>query len=80
MAPWREAGQRAGWQSSAALPLTCQGRVVGALTLYSRDRTGFTPLDRELLTQMAEDISFALEGFDRERARRAADKERDESE
>ena len=79
-APWREAGVRFGWQSSAALPLRCQGRVVGAITLYSRDLTGFTPLDRELLTQMAEDIGFALDGFDRERARRVAAASRDESE
>ena len=61
--PWREAGAQAGWGAAAALPLRCGGVVVGALTLYAAEPHVFEEDIRQLLLEMAMDISFALDGF-----------------
>ena len=68
--PWHERGERAGWRASAALPLLRNGVVVGAFTLYASEVNSFDDDVRSLLVEMAEDISFALAGFDRENARK----------
>ncbi len=52
-------------QSGAALPLLKQGNAIGVLLFLSHELGAFTP---ELVTQlqrMADNISFALENFDR---------------
>ena len=74
-APWHEPGARAGWRSSAALPLTRNGVAVGALMLYSSELYAFDQEIRELLTRMAADVSFALDNFAREAERQASEKE-----
>jgi GAF domain-containing protein len=68
-APWRERGAALGWRCSASLPLHCNGRVVGAFTIYSGEADAFDDEIRKLLLEMASDISFALDGFARETAR-----------
>ena len=65
-APWRERGALSGWASSASLPLRLRGRTVGALTVYSGHSGAFDKGARDLLEEMADDISFALEGYKRE--------------
>ncbi|MDD4930319.1 MAG: EAL domain-containing protein [Gallionella sp.] len=62
---WHERGARFGWGASAALPLCCNGIPVGALTLYALDANAFDEASRNLLREMAMDISFALDNFDR---------------
>ena len=74
-APWHEQCLRAGWRSSAALPLTRSGVVVGTLVLYSSELYAFDADIRALLTQMAADVSFALDNFSREADRQASEKE-----
>ncbi|MEH2475116.1 diguanylate cyclase (GGDEF)-like protein [Nitrobacteraceae bacterium AZCC 2161] len=54
-----------GAQSGAALPLLSRGRAVGALLFMSAERDTFTPEFVELLQRLAENVSFALENFDR---------------
>jgi len=62
-----------GLRSSAALPLSCEGRVVGLLNLYSAE-PGFFGADRlELLREIAGDASFALDRFAREGHRQEAE-------
>ena len=68
--PWHERGVRAGWRASASLPLHRDGIAVGAFTLYSSEVNAFDEDIRNLLVEMAEDISFALEGFEREIVRK----------
>ncbi len=72
-APWHERGAMAGWGASAGLPLLRNGRVVGVFSLYAADPNAFDEDTRQLLSDMATDISFALDGYEREAARRAAE-------
>ncbi|MBI3222939.1 MAG: EAL domain-containing protein [Nitrosomonadales bacterium] len=65
-APWHERGARAGWGASAALPLHRNGHPIGALTLYAGKPHAFDQASRELLREMAADISYALDNFVRE--------------
>ena len=74
-APWHERGTRAGWAASAALPLQREGRTVGGLTIYSTELNYFDDDVRKLLVDIAKDISFALDGFAREAARRTAEEQ-----
>jgi PAS domain S-box-containing protein len=73
--PWQEHGAQEGWRSAAALPLTCRGAVVGALRLYSGEPDAFYDEIRSLLLEMATDISFALENYQRESERQENDRQ-----
>jgi PAS domain S-box-containing protein/putative nucleotidyltransferase with HDIG domain len=79
-APWHERGARFGWGSAAALPLLRSGSVIGAFTLYSGATNAFDEAARGLLVEMAQDISFALESFNREAERKRSEQELTESE
>jgi PAS domain S-box-containing protein len=70
---WKERAGRFGWRSSAGLPLRRNGVTVGSFTLYSERLAIFDEETRELLTEMAADISFALDNFDREARRKRAE-------
>jgi PAS domain S-box-containing protein len=72
-ANWHERGARAGWASSAALPLHRGGVAIGALSLYTDQVDGFDAEISKLLVTMAKNISFALDSFEREAAREAAE-------
>jgi diguanylate cyclase (GGDEF)-like protein/PAS domain S-box-containing protein len=73
-APWHERGARVGWRASASLPLRRSGVTVGAFTLYAGEANAFDEAARNLLLEMALDISFALDNFVRvAESRRAAE-------
>ena len=78
--PWHTAASEYGLRSVAALPFCRGGEVVGALTLYSEESGEFDAPTRELLEEMASDISFALDNFGREAARKQAEAELVQSE
>jgi GAF domain-containing protein len=59
-ANWHALGKRYGWSASAALPLTSQGRTLGALNLYLMQGNTFDEETRELLCEIAAVISFGL--------------------
>jgi PAS domain S-box-containing protein len=73
--PWHDRARIHGIKSSAAFPLSCQGKVVGLLSLYSCDHGLFTPELIELLLEMAGDISFALGRMELEAAHRRQEAE-----
>ncbi len=73
--PCRELLLRAGWLASASLPLIRRGVVMGAFILYSREINAFDELARNLLVEMAMDISFALNAFVRESERKRSTEE-----
>ena len=75
-APWHERGARAGWAASAALPLRRGGQVIGVFTVYADVVNAFDADMQRLLTEMALDIGFALDGYRREAARKQAETER----
>lgn len=75
-APWHERGARFGWKSSAALPIVCDGRAIGALNLYAgEDTVPFDEESRALLLQMAAQMGYAYEGYARAEEQRKADAE-----
>ncbi|HUW98604.1 MAG TPA: EAL domain-containing protein [Acidiferrobacter sp.] len=59
--------------SAGAFPFKRGGRIAGALTVFSSDEDFFDAELLHLLRRIAEDISFALDGFDHETQRRAAE-------
>jgi PAS domain S-box-containing protein len=71
--PWHERAARYGWGSCAAVPLNRSGRTVGCLTLYAELPDSFDADIRQLVVEMGRDVSFALDNFDRDAARRNAD-------
>ena len=79
-APWHELAQEFGIRASAALPLRRRNFIVGTLNLYAAEAGVFDDRTRALLEEMAGDISFALENFDREALRRQAEADLRESE
>lgn len=71
--PWHERGKAFGINSSASIALKEGGRVIGALTLYSREKNYFDRQHVELLQQMGVDVSFALDNMIREKQRLEAE-------
>ncbi len=79
-APWHEQGARYGWRASAALPILNRGVTVGAFNLYANKIDAFDEGVRSLLVEMALDINFALDNFDRDAMRRQAEESLQKSE
>ncbi len=79
-APWHDLAREFGIRASAALPLRRRNFVIGALMLYSAEANTFNAQTCALLEEMAKDISFALENYDREALRRQAEADLRESE
>jgi len=57
---------RRGYRSAIALPLTVEGAVVGTLALFAREADFFDDEEVKLLTELADDISFALDHIAKE--------------
>ena len=70
LVPWWQLVQKTGFLSVGALPLRQRGEVVGNLTLYSMEVGAFDTEVRELLGEMATNLSFALDNFAWEQERR----------
>lgn len=66
---WHERGKRFGWGASAAIPLSRGNKVIGVFTLYAKETNAFDEVAQHLLEEMAMDISYALDTFDKESAR-----------
>ncbi|PRY73658.1 putative bifunctional diguanylate cyclase/phosphodiesterase [Halomonas ventosae] len=79
-AQWHALGERFGWSASAALPLTSQGRIVGALNFYLTQNNAFDEVARELLGEIAAVISHGLGRFALQAARQEAEDRLRESE
>ncbi|MDD5301234.1 MAG: GAF domain-containing protein [Gallionella sp.] len=75
MAPWREAALAMGYRSSAAFPLWVGGAVKGVFTAYAPEADWFNDEEIRLLDELASDISYALEGLEKESLRRQAEEE-----
>lgn len=58
--PWREEALRHGYRSSIVLPLRRQGTVVAALTIYAAEPQAFDDEEVQLLSALADDISYVL--------------------
>ena len=76
---WHERGKIYGWQSTASLPIFKGQQVVGAFNIYSDEYEAFDEAEQNLLTEMATDISFALDNFHRESLRIKAEESQAET-
>jgi diguanylate cyclase (GGDEF)-like protein/PAS domain S-box-containing protein len=76
---WRERSQGS-WASSATVPILRGGMVVGAMNMYSGVKDAFDTDAKNLLIEMAVDIGFALDNFDKEAKRVSAESRLIESE
>lgn len=60
MAPWREAAIDRGYQSSLALPLVGDAKMLGALTVYAREADAFDDEEIRLLEELASDLAYGI--------------------
>lgn len=67
--PWQESAKKFGLMANASCPLRLEGRAVGALSLYAGEVNYFDRDMVHLLTDLARDISLALDNFVREERR-----------
>ena len=74
--PWRAEALRRGYRSVLALPLSLQGRALGALTVYASRPAAFDAEEIELLEQICKNLSFAIETRRTDKARTHADEAR----
>jgi PAS domain S-box-containing protein len=63
-AAWHEAAARFRIRSSLSLPLRRDGRVTAVLSLYADRADAFGPAESELLDDLADNVSFALDALD----------------
>ncbi len=70
--PWKDQAVRHGWGSVGAFPIIRARRPVAILVVYHEHPDAFDDDVIRLLDEMARDISFALDNFDREDERRRA--------
>jgi len=66
MARWREEALRRGYRSIVVFPLQVGEKVVGLLLLYAAETDFFDREELALLTELAGDISFALDHMEKE--------------
>jgi diguanylate cyclase (GGDEF)-like protein len=64
--PWHEIGRKAGCRAAAAFPLVQGGRSIGAILIHYEELNAFDDEIVRLLDRMAENVSFALDNFERE--------------
>ena len=72
-ARWRDEALKHGYRSLAAVPLTHDDKVYGALNVYSSHPDGFSETEVELLEEVSGDLGFALKAIDDEAAHRQAE-------
>jgi diguanylate cyclase (GGDEF)-like protein len=66
---WHGEARRIGARSAAAVPIRKSGSCIGALLFYYDQPNALSDEIIGLLESMAENVSFALDNFERERAR-----------
>jgi diguanylate cyclase (GGDEF)-like protein/PAS domain S-box-containing protein len=71
--PWHEEYKGTGVGAHAAVPIIRGGRSIGVLVMYAREVNSFDDETVKLLQRITENLAFALDNFDREAERRAAE-------
>lgn len=66
---WHDRAAKYGWRSAAAFPIQRNGKPFATLNVYHPESYGLDNEVIDLLNEMACDISFALDNFDRETQR-----------
>ncbi len=58
--PWKDAALARGYVSNIALPLSDNGKIFGALSIYSGEKNAFDEQEAQLLDELAEDIAYGI--------------------
>lgn len=58
--PWREEALKRGYASSVVFPLSNGERVFGAITIYSSKPDPFSPAEKKLLSQLANNLAYGI--------------------
>ncbi len=72
MESWRSVAVKQGVCSSMVLAIKKAGSIIGTFNLYAAESNFFSTEEIELLTELAADISFALDIFEKEKALKRA--------
>ncbi len=72
--PWHERAAKVGWGSAAAFPIQRDGKPFAVFNVYYGQTGIFDEETVALFKEMAGDIGFALDNFDRENRRRITEK------
>ncbi len=59
--PWRKEAIRRGYASCIMLPLSSDGKVFGALSIYSGEVQSFAAEEVKLLTELADDLAYGIQ-------------------
>lgn len=71
---WVNIAVNSGFNSAIVLAIKKSGKIIGAFNIYSTEANFFDQEEIELLTKATDDISFALEVFEKEKLRTLAEK------
>jgi PAS domain S-box-containing protein len=77
--PWQDQVRRHGMAASAAFPLRTGGAVIGALTVYAREKGFFGRPEAAVLAEVARNISSALDNLELDARRHRAEQALGES-
>lgn len=69
----RNEALKLGYKSAGSFPLLVNGKITGAINLFSAEKGFFNDEEIKLLEEMAADISLSLEMFEAEEKRKAAE-------
>ncbi|PKL82293.1 MAG: hypothetical protein CVV24_10885 [Ignavibacteriae bacterium HGW-Ignavibacteriae-3] len=73
MEPWREEALKRNYFSSIALPLFVENQVIGAFNIYASESNFFDTEEVNLLIEVSQDISYALDSLLKETKRKQAE-------
>ncbi|MBA4313493.1 MAG: hypothetical protein C0417_12790, partial [Chlorobiaceae bacterium] len=80
MAAWKDEALKRGYRSSIDLPIKLSGKVIGAFSLYAPTPHFFDQKEIDLLDEVTNDISYALQAIETEKKRKEAEEELRQSE
>ena len=80
MDPWREEALKRGYRSSIALPIRQSGKVIGVFNLYADIPHFFDQDEIQLLDEVTNDISFAIDAIELAKKKMKAEETLRESE
>jgi PAS domain S-box-containing protein len=69
VAPWRNKLLSCGYRSSAAFPIWIDDHVIGVMTFHAAEPNFFSEEEVQLLVELTDNLSFALEMMEKEKKR-----------
>ncbi|MDQ6845740.1 MAG: PAS domain S-box protein, partial [Bacteroidota bacterium] len=73
MKPWKISSKKHNYLSVISIPINKRGKVIGSFNLYTDTKNFFDNEEIEFLERATEDISFALDIFEKEALRKKAE-------